>query len=309
MGGEGCVDPGVDSVEAPRQGFCSAAEPGGDPGPLRLEAGEDAVADTVPREPLVGVRGVLSPGNPLRPEEVPELPSPEGEEGPDDAVGPPGTDAAPGTAEPPFEVEEDRLGLVFQGVPGRQERPGPEVASERQERLVPEPSGRGFQAFPRAAKLAHREAPKDEGEAERSGEVRRGAGVPVALGSAQLVIDVETEERDAPELHLPGEEDEQGGGIAPTRTGGDEGRRTIQEAGRREVTGEGVAKGTWPRRTGGGVVRHPRMVGETGPLVRVGGDGRTRTADTGLMRPPLYRLSYIATSRPQSREWYQTREL
>ena len=25
------------------------------------------------------------------------------------------------------------------------------------------------------------------------------------------------------------------------------------------------------------------------------------------MRPPLYRLSYIATSRPQSREWYQIR--
>ena len=95
-------------------------------------------------------------------------------------------------------MEEDRFGLVLQGVPGRQERPGAEVVPESQERLVPEASGRGFQAFPRAAKLADREAAKDEGEAERGGEVRRGAGVPVALGSAQLVVDVEAEERECP---------------------------------------------------------------------------------------------------------------
>ena len=309
MGGEGGVDAGVDSVQAPRQGFGGAGEAGGDSGPPRLEAGQDSVADPVPREPLVGVRGVLPPLDSLGPEEIPELCTPEGEEGPDDAVGPPGTDAAPGPAEPSFEVKEDRFGLVFQGVSGRQERPGPEVVPESQERLVPETPGRGFEAFPRAAKLTHREAAKDEGEAKRGGQVRRGPGVPVALGSAQLVVDVETKERYAPELRLPGEEDEQGGGISPARAGGNEGRGPVQEAGSREVTGEGVAQGTRPRSTGGGGVWHPRMVGETGRLERFGGDGRTRTADTGLMRPLLYRLSYIATSRPQSREWYQTREL
>ena len=206
-------------------------------------------------------------------------------------------------------MEEHGLGLIFEGVPGGQEGTGAEVTTERQERLVSEPSRGRFQALSRGSELADREAPEDEGEAERGGKVRRGARVPVALGSAQLMVDVETEEGDAPELRLPGEEDEQGGGIAPTRAGGDEGRRPVQEAGRREVTGQGVAQGTRPRRTGGGVVRHTWMVGETGRLVRVGGDGRTRTADTGLMRPPLYRLSYIATSRPQSREWYQIREL
>ena len=72
----------------------------------------------------------------------------------------------------------------------------------------------------------------------------------MALGSAQLVVDVETEERDAPELRLPGEEDEQGGGIAPARTGGDEGRRPVEEAGGREVAGEGVAQGTGPGEPG-----------------------------------------------------------
>ena len=67
----------------------------------------------------------------------------------------------------------------------------------------------------------------------------------------------------------------------------------------------GGAKGARARRP---VDAHAGIVGEdAGPEGRVGGDGRTRTADTGLMRPPLYRLSYIATSRPQSAGWYQTR--
>ena len=309
MGREGGVDPGVDSVQAPRQGLGGACEASGDPGPPHLEAGEDAVADPVPRESLVGVRSVLPPGNPFCPEEVPELLAPEGKERPDDAVGPPGADATTGPAEPPFEVEKDRLGLVLDGVSGRQKRPGTEVAPERQERLVPEATGRRLQAFPRSAQLSDREAPKDEGEAERGGEVRSSAGVPVAVGPPQLVVHVESEERDAPEPGFPGEQDEKGGGVSPARTGGDEGRGPLEEAGRREVAGEAVAQGTGPRSTGGGGVWHSRMVGETGRLERFGGDGRTRTADTGLMRPPLYRLSYIATSRPQSREWYQTREL
>ena len=267
------------------------------------------MADPVPREPLVGVRGVLPPGDPFGPEEVPELLAPEGEERPDDAVGPPGADAAPGPAEPPLEVEEDRLGLVLQGVPGGEERPGAEVAPERQERLVPEAPGRGFQALPGVAQVADGEAPEDEGEAERGGEVGRGAGVPVALGSAQLVVDVEADERDAPRASPPGRGGRGGRWSRPRpsrrrrgpspRPGG----RKPRGGGRRRRAGDQAPEHRGRRR------RHPRMVGETGRAGRFGGDGRTRTADTGLMRPPLYRLSYIATSRPQSGEWYQTREL
>ncbi len=265
--------------------------------------------DPVPGEPLVGVGGILPPRDPFGPEVVPERFAAEREERSDDPVGPPRPDSAAGPADPALEVEEHRLGLVLQGVPGGQEGAGTEVAPERQERLVPEPSRRGFQALARDAQVAYREAPEYEGKTELRGEIGGGPGVPVALFSAQLVVDVERHERKVTERCFPDEQREEGGGIGPARAGGDESRGSVEKAGSGEVAGKRVSQGCRLRREGVDGGPHPRMVGETGRAGRIGGDGRTRTADTGLMRPPLYRLSYIATSRPQSREWYQSRAL
>ena len=308
---EGGVDPFVDRGQAARQRLGGAGEPEGRPGPSRLQAWEDAVADPVPGEPLVGVRGVLAPRDSLGAEEVPELCAPEREEWPDDAVGPPRADAAAGAAEPSLEVEEDRLGLVLQRVAGGEERPGAEVAPEGEERRRTGGAAPPTRGSPRARRRS------------RTGKLRKTNGSPsaAARSAAARASRCPSTPRSWWSTWNPtsGRPRRRASGARRTRSAVES--PPPEQAATRHVApsrrpvaarwpGEGVAQGA----SGGGERgrngrRHPRMVGETGRAGRIGGDGRTRTADTGLMRPPLYRLSYIATSRPQSGEWYQNRGL
>lgn len=257
--------------------------------------------DAVPGESLVGVRGVLAPGDPFREEPLPELAAPEREEGADDAVRPAGSDAPPRAAEAALEMQEDRLRLVLERVAGREERPRTEVPPERDQGLVSEAPCRRLEALAPLPEVADRKAPEDERRAERRREVGRGARVPVPLDAPELVVDVEEDDRNVPTASQGGEEESEGGGVAPARAGGDERGRAVQDPRSGDVAGKGVRKGLGAARRGR--VLHSGRVADAGRAGRGGGDGRTRTADTGLMRPPLYRLSYIATSRPQSRGW------
>ena len=265
---EGDVDRRVERGKARRERYGGPCEPNGRPRPAGLDLREDLVAYAISGEPLVGVRGVLPPRDPFGLEPLPELAAPEREEGADDAVLPAGPDPPTGAAEASLEVQEDRLRLVLERVAGPEQRSRAEVSAEREQGLVPEaPRGR-LEALSRFPKVPDREAPEDEGRAERRREIGRGARVPVPLDASELVVDVKEDDRDRPATRLAGEEEREGRRVAPARAGGDERGRPLKDVRGGDVAGEGGGERAGAARGDGG--RDPERGARAG---RGGGGG------------------------------------
>lgn len=170
------------------------------------ELGKKLVAETIPGEGRVGVRGVFAPGLVEDVEVELDLRAADGEERAEDFAGglagqgneEDGMDAAeavgPGPAE---ELEEDGFGLVVHGV-GGQDGVGPAAAKESVKDLVASVAGGLFEGLAGCCGTSGDVDGMDmERDLQAGAEVLDEALVGVGLGAAYAVVDMNGREADA----------------------------------------------------------------------------------------------------------------